>query len=490
MKKLIIFLFFSTLLVGTGCQRFLQEDLRGKVLGDAALSTQAGLESALTGTYKGLGNTWGTGFLHATAIGATMGGDDVTTLPGGNKAELKEFDTFTVTAGNSRTGNLYSGCYKTIQSANNIINNYKKTVGVAATINIIAGEAYFLRALSYYWLVRLYGSIPLITSAEFSLDLLNIKRTEPAKIYALIESDLLLAEQMLPNTKRDVGRPNIGSAKALLADVYLTEGGWPIKDQSKYALAATKAKEVIDNHSTYGFQLLPTFAAVFVNDPTLNGTAEDVFVIGANKANGTTLDANYGWSAMPGDIGGWDDFFSEINFFKDFPAGPRKDKTFAVTYTKSNGTVLTWQQLVTGHPYYQKFWIKQDDPGAQNYSSSLPFPMMRYAHVLTIYAEAMARSGGPDALAYTCINSIRTRAGLTSLSVLSPADFAAAVVQERAWEFAGERTRWFDLVRLEMVEVANSHRDPAENAIPNPITKANYTFPLPLSEVLANPNLK
>jgi hypothetical protein len=417
-----------------------------------------------------------------------MGGDDVTTLGGGNKGELKEFDTFTVTAGNSRTGNLYSGCYKTIQSANNIINNYKKTVGTAATINIIAGETYFLRAISYYWLVRLYGAMPLLTSAEFSLDLLTIKKNSPAEIYALIEADLLQAEQLLSNTRRDVGRPNIGSAKALLADVYLTEGGWPIKDQSKYALAATKAKEVIDNHSLYGFQLLSTFADVFENDPTKNGTAEDVFVITANKAN-SAGNATYGWSAMPGDIGGWDDFFSEINFFKDFPAGLRKDKTFAVTYTKANGTVLTWQQLVAGHPYYLKFWIKQTDPGAQNYSSSLPVPMMRYAHVLTIYAEAKARSGVPDELAYTCINNIRTRAGLTPLSGLTAADFATAVVQERAWEFAGERTRWFDLVRLEMVEEANSHRDPAENIIPKPITKANYTFPLPISETLVNPNL-
>ena len=116
--------------------------------------------------------------------------------------------------------------------------------------------------------------------------------------------------------------------------------------------------------------------------------------------------------------------------------------------------------------------------------------MMRYAHVLTIYAEAKARSGGPDELAYTCLNDIRVRAGLTALSGLTAADFAAAVVQERAWEFAGERTRWFDLVRLEMVEEANANRDPAENIIPDAITKADYTFPLPISDVLVNPNLE
>ncbi len=495
MKKLIIFLFCSILLVGTGCKKgFLDEEIRGKVTGVNVLTTQTGLESALTGAYyfdiapgsEGAG--WGPPFLHSEGACVTMGGDDMTCLPGGNKGDFKEFDTFTTTSGNTRALKFYTGCYKAINGANNVINNYQTTVGDPATIRIIAGEAYFLRAIAYYWLVRIYGAIPLLTSAEFSLDLLNIEKSDPKEIYELIEADLLQSEQMLSNTKRDVGRPNIGSAKAFLADVYLTEGGWPIKDASKYALAAAKAKEVIDNHSTYGFQLLPTFAAVFENDPAKNGTAEDVFDITANKDGGqgnsaTTL------AVMPGDVDGWDEFFAEINFFIDFPDGPRKDATYGVIFTKDDGTVLTWQQLVAGHPYWKKFFVKPGDPQAKMYSSSLPFVMMRYAYVLTIYAEAKARSGEPDELAYTCINDIRTRAGLTPLSGLSAADFATAVVQERGWEFAGERVRWFDLVRLEMVEEAMSHRDPAENEILHSITKKDYLAPIPIVDFLINSNL-
>ncbi len=63
------------------------------------------------------------------------------------------------------------------------------------------------------------------------------------EIYALIEADLKKAEELLPDKKREPGRPNKGSAKAMLADVYLTEGGWPVKDASKYALAAAKARK-------------------------------------------------------------------------------------------------------------------------------------------------------------------------------------------------------------------------------------------------------
>lgn len=482
MKKITIL--YLTVLLVAGCSDFLEEDFRGQVVGNASLSTVEGLEAALTGAYKGLTNTWGTGFLHATAIGATMGGEDVTTHPASNKQEFREFDQFSVSAGNSRTANLYNGCYKTIQGANNIINNYELTVGDQTRINNIVGEAHFLRALSYYWLVRLYGSIPFITTAEFSNDLLTIGKTDPPQIYELIESDLLAAEGLLPTAKRDPGRPNIGSAKALLADVYLTKAGWPLKDASAYALAAAKAKEVIDNKEAYGFELMGTFAQVFDNDPNVATLPEHVFQLSAFQNIGGNT--NYGFAAMPGDIAGWDDYFPEINFFLDFPEGPRKEKTFRTSFVMDDGSTLAWQQTQTKHPYYGKFWIKGD---VKNFTSSLPYPMMRYAHVLTIYAEAKARSGGPDQLAYDAVNAIRVRAGLDPLTGLSAEDFAAAVVQERAWEFAGERTRWFDLVRLEMVEAANANKHPDDLAPINAITREDYTFPLPLSETLANPNL-
>jgi hypothetical protein len=487
MKKSYILFIAASLIVFAGCKKYLDEKVKGSLFGADALKSQQGLEAALTGAYAGWENTFGTGFIHATAVAATMGGDDVTTHKASNKADLREFDQFAVSSTNQRTQALYNGCYKAIQGANNIIANYKTTTGDAATINAIAGEAYFVRALSYYWLVRLYNNIPLIKDANYSDELLTIKASAPADVYALIESDLTAAEGLVPNVKRNPGRPNKGTVKAYLADVYLTEGGWPLKNASKYALAAAKAKEVIDNKDTYGFQLLPSYDQVWENDPTKNGTAETVFEISTFQGVGSTTNANYGWSAMPGEEGGWDDFFSEIKFFNDFPAGPRKDATFRTTFKLSNGTTMPWQQSQTQHPYYLKYYIKGD---VGNYQSSVPESMMRYAYVLTVYAEAEARATGtPDALAYQCINAIRQRSGLTPLSGLSGPDFAAAVVQERAWEFAAERTRWFDLVRLEMVEQANANKDANDLKPIGTITKSDYIFPLPFSETSVNPNL-
>lgn len=472
------------LLFAAGCSKELTEDPRGLVGGSAALSSVAGLESALTGAYGSLMVPWTSGFTSVSQIAMTMGGDDLTTHPGSNKEEFREFDRFNVSSLNSRMNPIWLGCYKTIQSTTNIINNYGQVKdGTTATINAIVGEASFLRALSYYWLTRLWGDVPIIPSENYSPDYLTLKKSSPADVYKLIEADLARAEEMVPNTKRDPGRPNKGSVKALLADVYLTEAGWPLKDQSKYALAAAKAKEVIDNKSTYNFDLYQDgFLKIFAG-----GTKEDVFTL-FTRGQWSTYNSFYGLSTMPENEGGWSDFFSELNFFNNFPAGNRKDATFSTLFVV-NGDTISWQKTTTRHPYYKKFTIQS---GAKNvYMSNNPVIMIRYAHVLLIYAEAQARATGtPDDAAYAAVNAVRSRAGLSSLSTgLSGQDFATAVVQERAWEFAGEWNRWFDLVRLEQVEAANANKAPEDLQPAGPITKAKYWMPIPGADALVNPNL-
>ncbi|MEO7767304.1 MAG: RagB/SusD family nutrient uptake outer membrane protein, partial [Ferruginibacter sp.] len=353
MKKLTIILICSLTLFAGGCKKFLEEDLRGKVLGNAVLASEPGLESALTGSYKGLANTWGDGFISGGPSDGAFGADDITTPV--TSAVQNEFETLNISTASGGSSPTYQGCYKTIQGANNVIENYTNTKGDLAKIKIMAGEAYFLRAFAYYWMVRYYKNVPILTTATFSFDLLHVKRSTPQEVYKLIETDLGMAETLLANSKRAQGRPNIGSAKALLADVYLTQAGWPVKDNTKYALAAAKAKEVIDNKAIYGFDLVPSFATLFENDPAKIGSSEllkeEIFSVTTNKANGSSANCLLGAYYMPAEIGGWDVGYAELNFFNNFPAGVRKDATFAYTYKKSDGTVLTWQQLNKKHPY-------------------------------------------------------------------------------------------------------------------------------------------
>lgn len=480
MRKLYIISFFF---FATACTKQLTEEPNGLVLGSAGISNLAGLESALTGAYGSLLVPWESGFTTVSQIALTMGGDDLTTHPGSNKEEFREFDRFSVADLNSRMTPIWRGCYKTIQSTTNIINNYTAvTDGTEATVQPIVAEAYFLRALCYYWLTRFWGAVPVIPSETFSTSFLTLTKSQPADVYKLIEADLLKAEAWMPNARRSAGRPNKGSVKALLADVYLTEGGWPLKDASKYALAAAKAKEVIDNKTTYGVDLYQGgFLKIFAG-----GTVEDVFAL-YTRGQWITYNSFYGLSTMPEDEGGWSDFFPELNFFNNFPEGSRKDATFSTSFVV-NGNTIPWQNTTTKHPYYKKFTIQSGTKAT--YMSANPVIMIRYAHVLLIYAEAQARSGTVSTEAYNAINAVRARAGLTDLaSGLTPDLFIKAVIEERAWEFAGEWNRWFDLVRLEKVEEANANKNAGDLQPNGTITKNDYVLPIPGADALVNPNL-
>lgn len=492
------------LIIVSGCSKdFLHEQPKGLVYGDVAISDVPSLDAALTGAYKGVLRTWSRGFLTASFQGFSMGGDDLTTLAGGNKASKRQIDQFDVTADNPDIAQIWNGCYKMIQGANNVIANGPKilpTVGgdqsQTALVNDIMGEAYFLRAMGYYWLVRGWGPIPLLTqiSYEVTPELLNIERSQPKDVYQVIEDDLKKASELLPDAKRDPGRPNKGSAMALLADVYLTEGGWPVKDASKYALAAAEAKQVIDNKDRFGFSLVDLNLLWSETTVAPPGSAkEDVFAFQTAENYGGSNNSFTGASTIPAEEGGWEDYESEINFFNNFPEGKRKNLTFHTIFKASDGSMVPWQKSISGHPYYAKFRI--DNNG--NWWSAQPVHMIRYAKVLLCYAEAQARAdGAPNSDAYQALNDVRLRAGETPVSGLSPSDFINLAVNERGWEFAGEgTTRWFDLQRLEMVEEMNDdvHRNVLENPIigdHGKITEALYWFPVPLTDQNINPNLK
>jgi hypothetical protein len=486
MKKIFtVFLFVAC----AGCGSFLEEDPQGQIVGNNAIKTVQGLDAALTGAYKGLLRTWSRGFLTNGALqGSTAGGDDITTLPGGNKEKWRELDQFEVNDQNPHIAQIWNGCYKTIQGANNVINNYHVTEGDPDMINQIVGEAYFLRGLSYYWLVRSFGRIPIITDEKFNEESFTVTLNEIADVYSLVENDLMQAGQLLSDAKRDPGRPNRGSAKALLADVYLTQGGWPVKDTSKYALAAAKAKEVIDEKDNYGFDLVSDLTTLWPGADYSIGTSEEVMAFHTSANFGGSVNAFWGDSGRPFELNGWEDYFVEIDFFNNFPEGKRKDATFLTEWPnmrEEGKPIVQWPNTSAKHPYYKKFTLVD-----HNWASGMPVHMIRYAHVLLIYAEAQARSTAtPDSEAYAAINAVRERAGLAPLSGLTSEEFAKAAIDERAWEFAGEWTRWYDLVRMEMVEEANANKHADDLQPIGTITKSDYLFPIPANDTSINPNL-
>lgn len=485
---LLTFGFFS-------CNNFLEEDLSSKLTPDGdALANVNGLKSALAGAYHSYMHSWNSGFANSATQAYMMGGDDLTTHKSSNKADFREFDQYKISNTNARLTYIWKGVYKSIQACNNIIANWENATGDKATINQIAGEAYFLRAYNYFWVARFWGNAPLVLETHvWDPDILSISRTPVAQVYDQILKDLEKAIPLMQDKKPSVGRAGAGTAKAILAEVYLQMAGWPVKDNSKYALAASTAKELIDNRSKYGFELMPAFSDLWVTaTQNKDGNSEEVFALTFSGV-GWNQNNMYGSAARPGDEGGWDDFFAEITFFEEFPLGPRKNATFQTVLRTNPNT--SWQNFAVKHPYYLKF---QGDKGTHMNTHSLP--LERFAEVYFIFAEAqiMATGNKQDPAALEAVNKIRRRAAGKALNTPDPSiDLTSAtqwdIVTEKGWEFAGEFCRWFDLTRLERVQDVVIKKN-AEELKPQPegrgpITTADYFLPLPNSETQANPNL-
>ncbi|MDN5287753.1 MAG: hypothetical protein JWR38_4027 [Mucilaginibacter sp.] len=483
-----------------GCQKKLTEDPKGNLTPVNYLKTQADLDAAVTSIYAMYAVDGAYAFTSKST--SYFGADDLTTDPGLNKGDMRAFDQLNGSSSNNSMNAEWNGPWTAIYQANNVLTNYKQVKSTETLINQSIGQAYFLRAWGYYNLVRTFGPVPLIDKVIAVDD--RPARADVNSIFNFIVSDLKTAKRLLPTSfPNQPGRANQLAARSLLADVYLTMAGWPLKKTENYAFAAAEADSVI---KTGTYTLVNDFAAVF----TTNNNSESVFAIQFN-VGGNSPNRTYGASSVPLDevasdgSSGWDDYYPEINFYLNAPKCTRTDATFYTTLKliQSDKTfkLVSWDSNEThaGHPYYKKFrsgvgdGVKETATAIQqiNPSTNKTTDIIRYPLVLLDYAEASAMaSGGPSGAAYAAVNQVRTRAGLPNLTTgLSATDFQKAVVNERGYEFAGEfGIRWFDIVRLQMLPEIIAARGNKENPInfTGDITQ-RYIAPIPQNEMYRNP---
>jgi len=494
-------------IIGAGCNRQLEEDPKGSLTPQTYFKTQSDLDAAVAGMYVRLARDGAWGF--TSKMTSYFGADDLTTDPGLNKGDFREFDRLSGSSGNGSLPNQWNGPWQAISNANNIIANYAQANSTEALKNESAGNAYFVRGLCYYYLVRTFGPLPIVTGP---IDVASRPvRSSVDSVYAVIIADLQKAKTLLGKEKKQ-GKPNTYSASALLGDVYLTMAGWPLNKTENYALSAAES-DIVMKAGVYDTNT--PYDKVF----TTNNSSESIFAL-QYSVSGNLPNRSFGSTSVPLDeVGrsnnsGWDDFYPEINFFKKAPACTRTTLTFHTTIKIRNAdnttyTLLPWDDAGTHarHPYYEKFRAGlitngkadgvDEGPGFitdMQPSTNKENTIIRYPQVLLNYAEATAMAGsGPTAEGYAAINQVRSRAGLLPLTPgLGKTAFRDSVVFERAYEFAGEfGMRWFDIVRLQLLPAVNAARDPSENAIPGGVVIANkYLAPIPFAEMTLNPGWK
>ncbi len=486
----------ASMLSLTSCGDFLDEDPKGQLNPDTFYTIEDDYTAGVNTLYDKVNQTqsW------TNPMYPQWQGDDITANPGSNKQACAALDAFDSDGANKGVTEAWTQHYAVIKTANLIIEGSEKFPGDKAKIATALGNAHFWRAYSYYYLVRVFGKLPIITKTN--IEQFDAQPSEIEKVYELIVQDLKDAINELPTGYDKEPARLFGvdvwatkqAAQSTLAAVYMSMAGYPLnKGTEYYKLAAELAKDVITNNGTYGF--------------ILNQDWKDVYSMGNNYNMETVLGINNdakGWWDHDSQLssccrfeglgdGGWGDAWGEIAFWKRYPEGPRKNAiyapkvTFQETITEKIGdkevkkdkiskAVYWWELDNNGkpvvdayHPMFTIFTVNADEKGNMlkqpydymgiNYKGMVNdrrHNLIRYSEVLLWYAESAARAGLSDLTeAKNCLKQVRSRAvtdvenvtlgdGTTvKIDNMSAAQLAEACYIEHGWEVAGN---WVSMV--------------------------------------------
>lgn len=414
--------------------------------------------------------------------------------------EIATFETYNLqfTPSNSNYARFWAACFQGIEAANiaissiPIINDPQLTESERSRL---MGEAHFLRAYYYFVLVQLFGDIPVKTEPTVSPQDGQIGKSTIKEVYeSVIVPDLLIAEaSKMPDVSLE-GRASIGAAKSLLAKVYLTMAGFPLGQTEKYASARDKAFEVISGGN---YSLFQSDADISwfekLNNSSFDNKEEHIFMVQyAINLMSSSMAVYLAPVSAAGKI-----TVSPIHF-----GGLRPTEQFYNSYSsedlrgQNKGFFFTDYPSIEGdetiqfnrsvYKYFDDSFIQTAPNGNKN------FPLLRYADILLVYAEAQnAADNGPNSEAYNAINSVRERSGLIPLSGLSKSEFEEAVWKERIWELTCEGQVWYDMKRTQKAFNGTSFVNFIGYTKPNgkTISEDNIYFPIPQSEIDVNPSL-
>lgn len=418
-----------------------------------------------------------------------------------------ELDEIRVTSTNSDLDNIWTYMYRGIARANGVINNVP---GIAAMSeqakNQVVGEGHFLRALHYFNLVRMFGEVPLRTTAIEDPGQIPLAKSSIKEVYDLVISDLKNAESMITSNNISLGRANKVAAQALLAKVYLQlasskASGSPGYDfvansDEMYTQAKTYASKVVNDQTAFAFtnNLVDIWNIDLYKGTGANEHIFDASVdrSGDREGSFSKLPNMFLASDRPMDIPydpadpnsatinigqGWGHFRTEAAIYNSYAANDKRKTQLIVSKYKNGGTEYNLDIASSARPFTRKFI----DPKRIGDASSANSPVIRYSDILLVYAEAE----GPTTAGYAAVNKVRSRAGLGNLpSNLGVQAFRDAVVEERALELAFEGQRLFDLRRT------NSMDKILVTKYGKTITSGAYFFPIPQREVDTNPLMK
>jgi hypothetical protein len=350
----------------------------------------------------------------------------------------------------------WSTCYKYIYQANAIIEGLEASTGVTqATKQRLIGEAKFIRAFCYFYLVNLFGDVPIIRSTDYRSNANKARDIQP-DVYNFIIEELKSAANLL--SEEYVGgnntlsservRPNKWTATALLARAYLHVGNW-----SEAELESTK---VISANSVY----------------TISPNPSTVFLKNSREAIWQLMATAPLRNSYPG----------SLLILTGTPSAVSLRPELVNSFQNSDNRKQAWINSITvgSQAYFfpHKYKVGQNSTTVTEYTM-----ILRLSEQYLIRAEARARQSNFSE-ANSDLNTIRTRAGLTSLSITTTPELLDSINSERKLElFTEVGDRWLNLKRT---NTANTVLSIVKG---NNWNTTDQLYPIPQTEILRNPNL-
>lgn len=446
-----LFLLSLSAVVVCSCKKIVQVDAPPtQIQSEQIFSNDQSAMAAVNGLYSMLG---------ASNLNILNGGITLYTgaysdeiFPTATNADINPFYTTTVPVNHS---NLYNRLWKAaygnngIYTANAILEGFNKSHTLTDSVRRqLTGEVKVIRALEYFYLLNLFGDVPLVTTTDFEINSV-LPRATIDKVYNFLVTELSEAESLLKPSypSADRARINKWTAAALLARVYLYKSDW--------GNAEIKATEVINSGI---YSLNPNLSTVFSSN-----SSETIWQLvrdNNNTAEGATF----------------------------LPSSATVKPTYALTGYLLNAFetgdlrkgAWTAKNKVSGVDYYYPYKYKSR-------TATQPkeyYILFRLAEQYLVRAEARAQKGDV-AGAQSDLNIIRTRAGLPNTTSSTPSTLVFAVFNERQTEFFCELGhRWFDLKRTGKADaVLTSIKGSAWQS-------TDVLLPIPQAEIDKNPNLQ
>jgi len=464
LKSLSVCLLLAAL---SGCKKFLDQVPENSLTRNEFFKTEADANSAIIGVYDAL-QTCASQFLQWGEFRADLIASGIALDP----IYLQSFN-------NTNNISNWSNAYRLIGRANIVIEKVPEIPNIDRRFTVeeskaIVGEALFLRALTYFYLVRVFQEVPLVLEAPSSdaVDFLKPKVSADS-LLGQIEKDLAIAEQDLPADRgRNIdtrGRATKAAVNSLQADVYL----W----RAKYTEAAEAARKVIENTSLYSLVPGDRWFKIFSE----KNSSESIFEVQ------------------------FDYQLAEINNIRSLSNTQLVNNTLYNLFVQETdlirGLNRTYREAGS-----RQFW-KYTGLTVDNVERAADDPnyiIYRLPDVMLMRAEALVHIGDAQKVeAADLINQVRKRANIDSLDFLgqnTPLEiFTSVILKERALELAMEGKRWFDLIRYATNEnqpellidrVVNS-RSVAERAQVRSriIDPRSWYLPILRDELAKNPNL-